>query len=892
VIGKTLSHFRIVAKIGEGGMGVVYRARDEKLRRDVALKVPPPELTANEQSRLRFLREARAAAAVTHPNIATVYEVGEAEGVVFIAMELVEGRPLRALLGERTLPVRQLMGLATEIAEGLSRAHQARLVHRDLKPDNMLVGTDGHVKILDFGLAKLLEASAEGGSLGGLAPSQQETASEVMTQQGGVVGTVAYMSPEQLQGQRVDARSDIFSFGVVLYEMATGRSPFLRASAASTMAAILRDRPQPVDISAGNLPAEMQQIISKALEKQVEFRYQSSEDLAADLRRLRRDLEARQFAAAGSKAAAPVHALRRWRAGLWTSAAMVFILVAIWGLLVRKQEPSGPTPTRVIHLTALPGLEEAPTWSPDNRSIAYASDVGGNLDIYLQQISGGPAIRLTDSDADDAQPAWSPDGSKIAFVSARAYPEKRLSALLNFDPGTSNFAGRNGDIWIMASLGGTARRIVEDAYYPIWSPDGKTIVYQASREGRWGLWIQEIDRPSQSRALDLGGLSAPVVTHPAWSPDGKWIAFSAGGGEGARIYAIPNSGGGLCELTGAEATAMMPTWSPDGQWLFFSSDRGGEINLWKARFVKGRLDEPIRVTAGQGADFWARPSPDGTRLAYSTLRSTYDLWEYTFKSAHSLRLTTETTLEDNPRPSPDGFWLAFASDRMGRVNVWLLNRKDGMLTQVSNSPSGVALKYSHWSSDGRRLLYADSDGIWSYEIDTGTTRKFFDVQPPGDHPFFCVTAGNRDMVLERDGLLRINMGSGTRAALIPPSEGLAREPACSPDGMWVAYHLERGNVRKIWIVPLAGGISRQLTFGKSEDSHPTWSSDNRSVYFVRDHQNLYVVPLTGSEAQALTDLRSFNTRVDYPAATADGERVLFTRHDMTGDIYILEYPSE
>ncbi|MBI4466798.1 MAG: PD40 domain-containing protein, partial [Acidobacteria bacterium] len=682
-----------------------------------------------------------------------------------------------------------------------------------------------------------------------------------------------------------------FSFGVVLYEMATGRSPFLRGSAASTAAAILRDTPQPVRVLVGELPAELEGVISKALEKEPEFRHQTMDELVTDLKRLRRDLESGRLVAPAE--VVPVAATSRWRqTSLWAGGAVLLVTILVLAaLLWRGREGAAPpTPSRVIQLTTLPGLEDSPTWSPDGRSLAYVSDAAGNLDIYVQQIGGGPAIKVTDSDADDAEAAWSPDGSRIAFVSARAYPEKRLSTLLGMGTWQAFFAGRNGDVWLMPALGGTGRRIAQDAYNPAWSPDGKKIAYQALREGRWGLWVQEVDTGSDPRVLNLDGLDVSVATQPAWSQDGKWIAFTAGGSQRLSIYLAPSGGGEPRELTPEHSVALMPSWSPDGQWLFFSSDRGGKMNLWKARFENGRLATPRQVTAGSGADLRARLDPEGKRLAYSSVRNPSDLWEYNLKTAQAIRLTTETTLEDSARPSPDGTWLAFSSDRLGGNHLWLLNRKNGSLTQVSTSPGPGIVVGSHWSWSGNYLFYQDGGALWRYELGTGSSEKVYEGELASER--FCVSADDKYLVVAQQGIRRVELGSAKTATLAQPAEGTAADPACSPDDQWVAFHVERGNTRKIWVVPLAGGPAQQLTFGDSEDSHPTWSADSRLIYFVRNHQDIYVVARAGGERQPVTNYRSFSILLDYPVVTADGQRLVFTRTDKAGDIYLLESAAE
>jgi tRNA A-37 threonylcarbamoyl transferase component Bud32 len=475
--GRTHSHFRILAKIGEGGMGVVYRAEDEKLRRPVALKVLPPDLVGNEERRLRFLREARAAAAVNHPNIATIYEVGEDDGVVFIAMELVEGKTLRALLGGRPLPLKTTLKIAVEITEALSRAHPLHVVHRDLKPDNIALDADGHVKILDFGLAKLLE-DHPGSQSADL--SRLHTISGEMTQAGRILGTAAYMSPEQARGESVDARSDLFSFGVVLYEMATGQVPFQGRTNTDTQSAIIRDRPVPAVEVNPDTPAELQRIIDVCLEKDPDERTQHADQLAVDLRKLKRttDTDAQAVrtpggalpAAGPSRAASgsPQEGIRSLKVPAFVAAgAMVILLLGVGGyFLLRRGATGGPAgrtaPTRATFspLTRDPGEERFPALSPDGRMIAYASPANGNWDIYLLRVGGANPINLTHgSSADDTHPAFSPDGQRIAFRSDRD----------------------GGGIFVMGATGESVRRLTDKGHHPDWSPDGTEIAY--STEG-------------------------------------------------------------------------------------------------------------------------------------------------------------------------------------------------------------------------------------------------------------------------------------------------------------------------------------------------------------------------------------------------------------------------
>ena len=400
--GQMLSHYRLLEKIGEGGMGVIWKALDTRLSRHAALKVLPPELTADPERRRRLLREARTAAAVTHPNIATIYEVGEFEGTTYIAMELVEGRTLRSVMGGRPMPIQEALGLAAGIAEGLARAHQAGIVHRDLKPDNIIIGAGGHPKILDFGLAKLVEQQRE---ILLSQASQQETVTGDLTREGTILGTPAYMSPEQVRGEEVDVRSDIFSFGVMLYEMVTGRVPFKRQNRIETLAAILNEPAVAASRLNGQVPARLDEVLEKCLDKDRRDRYQSCQDIAVDLRRLGREPESgpsRSYA--GSQAASPAaaatrSATRRWMG--WTAGALLLLTGAAVVGLVRSQrgadsgagadqpasEPTAARGTKIASIAVLPFVNMS--GDKDNE---YFSD--GMAEELLNALAKNPSLRV------------------------------------------------------------------------------------------------------------------------------------------------------------------------------------------------------------------------------------------------------------------------------------------------------------------------------------------------------------------------------------------------------------------------------------------------------------------------------------------------------------------
>ena len=480
MVGQNLAHYKILEKIGSGGMGAVYLAKDTKLDRNVALKILPPELAENEERRSRFTREAKAIAALNHPNIVTVYSVEEADSIHFITMEHVEGKTLAAALPRHGFSLGQFLDLAIPLVDAVAAAHEHGITHRDLKPHNIIVSAEGRVKVLDFGLAK---PSARLGS----AASDSELPTEQMTREGRILGTVAYMSPEQAEGKAVDARSDIFALGVNFYEMLTGERPFQGDTPASTLSAVIKDEARSMTELAPSLPRDMVRIVRRCLAKDPSRRYQTAIDVRNELEELAKALDS------GETMVDPVLSGRSpssWRVLPWIATAAGGLLVALWLSDIIPTpfgEPAGPavpTFTNARQITSAIGVEDFPTWSPDGQTLAYESNQSGNMDIWVKQIGGGPPVnRIPDNDWIDSNPSWSPNGRNIAFISQR---EDRA-------------------YYVMPALGGEPRRVF-DTYAmllfsaPQWLSGGAAL----AGLGEDGTALEIVDLESRlSRRLTL-----------------------------------------------------------------------------------------------------------------------------------------------------------------------------------------------------------------------------------------------------------------------------------------------------------------------------------------------------------------------------------------------------
>src|SRR5712664_3771799 len=615
LIGQTISHYRILEKLGGGGMGVVYKAEDLRLHRFVALKFLPHDVAGDPHARARFEREAQAASALNHPNICTIYDGGESEGKTVIAMEYLEGATLKHFIAGRPMELKPLLDLAIEITDALDAAHSKGIVHRDIKPANIFVTTRGRAKILDFGLAKLSSPRTATHAGEGITMSGTDTGQH--TSPGTTLGTVAYMSPEQALGQELDARTDLFSLGVVLYEMATGTLPFQGATSAAVFNAILNQSPPlPGHVRRGLSP-KLEEIISKALEKSRELRCQSAAEVNADLKRLRREFESGTTAGMVAAAQPPV----RSRKAVW---AVVMILAVISaGYFLHKGFSGNPansfSAAKLAQLTTTEGLHEFPAWAPDEKGFAYSREAGGFKKIFVKALQGEPQ-QLTAGTGDDIQPKWAPDGQSILFVRSNQSRGK-------LEPGDVFGQYDGGDIWKKDLASGKEQKFLDNAFNPSFSPDGKVLAVDASWAGPRRIWIVDAQGHNPQQATSD---SSEAVDHlePHWSPDGKNIVFQNVERTKFSVKVVNVASRAITALTDGRFQDLNPAWSHSGKHIYFSSDRGGGLNIWRMQ-VSGNgvpIGAPQQVTVGSGQDLQLAMSPSGGQLAFAILRQNADLW--------------------------------------------------------------------------------------------------------------------------------------------------------------------------------------------------------------------------------------------------------------------------
>ena len=729
--GDTLLHYRVDEQIGEGAMGVVWRATDVSLGREVAVKILPDAFARDADRLARFEREAKLLASLNHPNIAAVYGLHEDRGLRFLAMELVAGEDLRKRLDRGPLPLDDALEIGREIASGLAAAHGGGVIHRDLKPANVQLAPGGQVKILDFGLAKAHEAKSVSGSGG------EFTVTTAGTTAGVIMGTAAYMSPEQARGKAVDQRTDVWAFGCLLYECLAGKPAFSGETVTDVLASILHHEPDWNALPAAARP-RVERLLRRCLVKDPRERVRDLGDVALVLREI-----ASTSRDAPAAATAPERSSGRSRG--WMTAAVIGAIALTAGFFLgghfsgsgggESAAPGAPHVAGMAALTDLPGVQREPDLSPDGKQLLFVSRDGEDDDIFLQRVGGENAINLTAGfDSNDHSPAFSPDGEKIAFASDRS----------------------GGGIFVMGATGESARRVSETGFHPAWSPDGTKIAYCTEyvpdpygRLSVSSLWVVDL-ASGQSTKIHDGD-----AVQPRWSPSGERLAFWAAIQGQRDIWTIDAAGGAPVAVTQDAATDWEPFWSPDGRSIYFLSDRGGSPDLWRISIdpkTGAASGEPAPVTTGVAAITEGAISSDGTRVVVTAYQARGEILRLPVDPGtaqprgdpvvlhRSGNALTQTDVSDDEswiayrttaprenvfvmrtdgsmrrRLTDDGFrnrgpvwlrgneWVLFYSNRNGSYEIWLV-RSDGTdLRQITDAP-GVDINVPLVSPDGKRVI--------------------------------------------------------------------------------------------------------------------------------------------------------------------------------------------
>jgi Tol biopolymer transport system component len=869
-VGRKIHQYELLSLLGAGGMGEVYLARDNQLDRQIALKLLPSHFTTDVAHVRRFEREARAASSLNHPNIITIHEIGEVDDIHFIATEFIEGQTLREKIRSGVPGLNEVVDIALQIASALSAAHAAGIIHRDIKPENIMVRPDGLVKVLDFGLAQPFDREGISQRPGHQASLDAGTDSRTF------MGTTNYLSPEQVRSDDIDHRTDIFSLGIVLYEMVAGKRPFTGSSVAATFDAILIDEPPP--IAGKELPAQLNRIINRALEKDRDSRYQTADQLKTDLKRLARAAGTSKFSRAGA------------------AYLLGVLLLAGLGYVVFRPE-SGATGSNqqsseanYVKQTAGPGPELSPSLSPDGTKLVYASRASGNWDIYIQPVRNSDSsvfpepVNLTaNSPFDDIQPAFSPDGKQIVFRSGR----------------------EEGGIFIMDAGGRSVRKLADAGHNPVWSPDGTEIIEAQANGQKANL---RSPPPSALYAVNVETGNRRVITagdavQPSCSPNGHRIAYWGMRQGGQRdIWTVATKGGEPVEVTNDSDIDWNPVWSSDGSYLYFASDRDGKMNLWRIRIDEqsGQTSgpaEPARLPGDYVQHFGF--STDGRLMAYVQESMRKNLYKIGFNPAaeqatgQPVPINQESRLFSSPDISPDGEWLVFTNQGEKQEDLFVMRRDGKGLTRITNDIHRD--RGARWSPDGKKIaFYSDRSGeyeIWLTNPD-GSSLEQLTFTPEPNMIFYPLWSPDSQRIQYRMSgstsyLMDVGRAWDERKLEQLPSfvHQVLKFGAWdwSPDGSSLAGWLGGGGISSQGIMLY---IFKTNEFEKITEfgTAPVWLSDNRRLLF-NDQGAIYLVDCrTKGKPQKVCSVAP-NTMSGF-TVSPDDRSIYFSMNSTESDIWL------
>jgi eukaryotic-like serine/threonine-protein kinase len=867
--GSRVGAYEIVSLLGAGGMGEVYRARDPRLRREIAIKVISPSFATDPERLKRFKQEALAAAALNHPNIVAVYDVGGDDETPYLVTELVDGESLRRRLGGGPLPVAQAVAFGVQIAQGVAAAHEKGILHRDLKPENILVDRDGRLKIVDFGLAKLLEFE-------GTRREGETVTRRAATELGRVMGTVGYMAPEQACGDTVDQRADIFAIGAILFEMLGRRRAFQGTTTAEIVTVILRDDPPDLRTLNPLVPPALARLVAHSLEKQASRRFQNARDLAFALETIG-GLQSGDLIAG----AAPL-SRRRW--SIWhtasaISAAAALVAAGALGPMLIEPVERAATTIRTHRLTDSRGLEGVPAISPDGKSVAFVTYAGGKAQIFVRLVTRGTPLRLTqDTEADHLYPRWSPDSASIIYYRTPTAGES------------------TGSIWEIPALGGGPRRIASGTGGADISHDGQRLVFPRFVDGRMQLATSNRDGADAKVVTDLE--PGFYYLTPRWSLDDRKVAYVRGRANTFEIFVVSLDRGVSLQITNHGARLDGLAWAANGDDIVFSSSHGSTIwylpamNLWTVRADGSGLRQ---LTFGEASYTYPDTTSSGTVVVERVQRQ-YDIWRYPIDRSPienvnaGTRLTHQTSAVHTPSAAPGDREVVYVSDTGSHANLWVMNLETRQSRQITYETDPIArVGLPLWSPDGKQIAYFMSRGMsWNYFLvrPDGSERRtvahnaawatwspdgqwlYFSDYPEGTNLRKVRISGGAPEIVRSDNATRVAIapdsptlyyaielpvitgGSDLEIRVARPENASSRvlariaadragagggfQPVVSPDGKWLALALVDGITTNLWAMSTSTGQLRQLTdFGERPTiitRRVSWSADGQSIF--------------------------------------------------------------